>query len=517
MNKTQLTFLIIITAVAMNGFAKDERSRLSSKSVNCKDTVKPKMEAYNQARNQAQGPVQLDGNVIDEAIECHSLAKVASLNGADLLVDPESKHTMDRTITCEMKAGYTLDYKSCLNALKVYNWIKVSEQALTLQEEVRTQNNNKRLQEKVAERSAQGDVQGASIDAVIETNKQMKQMNQERMAAYTAAVGALGSALAMWQGSDAKGIQKACANKTIQGDPFGLGTEITSTIDCKKAITKSMETQKQAIFANEDAKGRFTLELTKFVAQGVKAGIAANQFKNVANKLEGAKQVEQEHDDIILDKCVLAPADPSCIKPGQRISGQKYQGSDFSMGSGNNNSFGMEDGADSSFGEIGDLTDIKDPETVAGVNNPFMDEAKQANEILNPAGAASSQGGGAGAAGGGGGGGGGLGGGGGASLGDDLQGADSAPDKEAEIKASKVAGSYNKAGAKGFTGVQGGKEEANPFSSLFDAKSEGGGIEEDRSIASGDIDGEASGLFQKISKRYGQVQADKRIEANNLE
>jgi hypothetical protein len=44
-----------------------------------------------------------------------------------------------------------------------------------------------------------------------------------------------------------------------------------------------------------------------------------------------------------------------------------------------------------------------------------------------------------------------------------------------------------------------------------------GGVEEERSIASGDIDGKASGLFEKISRRYTQIQADKRIEAKNLE
>lgn len=498
----KLITILVATSVSINGLANNSRTRLSSQADECVKVVKPRVAA--------QAPT-----ADTEAIKCHSLAKVALLSGNDLNTDPEHKQTLDKKITCNLKAGYTLDYKSCLHAIKVYNWIRVSEQALTLQEQVRTKNNNQKLQEQVADRSAKGDVQAASIDAVIETNKHMKQMNQERAAAYTAAVGALGSALYQWQDKDPK---KICAGKTLGGgNDFNLTPEKLAEINCMKALTGSLEARGRDIFANEDAKGAFTLALTEFIAQGVKAGIAANQFKNVANKLEGAKQVEQEHDDIILDKCVLAPADPSCIKPGQRISGGKYQASDFSMGSGNNNSFGMEDGADSSFGEIGDLTDIKDPETVASVNNPFMDEAKQANEILNPAGAASSQGGGAAAAGGGGGGGGGLGGGGGASLGDDLQGADDAPDKEAEIKASKVAGSYNKAGAKGFAGVQAGQEEANPFSSLFDAKSEGGGIEEDRSIASGDIDGEASGLFQKISKRYGQVQADKRIEANNLE
>ncbi len=58
-------------------------------------------------------------------------------------------------------------------------------------------------------------------------------------------------------------------------------------------------------------------------------------------------------------------------------------------------------------------------------------------------------------------------------------------------------------------------KDDNPFANLFDGKG-GGKLEEDRSIAS-EIDGQDSGLFSKISKRYGLIQADKRIEAKNLE
>jgi hypothetical protein len=110
-----------------------------------------------------------------------------------------------------------------------------------------------------------------------------------------------------------------------------------------------------------------------------------------------------------------------------------------------------------------------------------------------------------------------MGGGGGAQLGGDLDGANKEAEKEAQVKATKVSGVYESSGGGGFKAVGKGKDDANPFASLFDQQGEAGGVEEDRSIASGDIDGNASGLFQKISKRYSQIQADKRIEANNLE
>ena len=83
-----------------------------------------------------------------------------------------------------------------------------------------------------------------------------------------------------------------------------------------------------------------------------------------------------------------------------------------------------------------------------------------------------------------------------------------------DIKTNKVSGKY-KAGGGGYGAVKGSKDDANPFASMFDAKGEAGGVEEDRSIASDD--GEGSGLFHKISKKYGQVQQEKRLDSQNLE
>lgn len=497
--KTNVLTILILTSLSVNGLANNNAPT---------NTPYSDGNAYH-CLKLADAPIP-ENKIDDERNKCQAVSQTAQLAGANLRVNPEEKATLDKRVICKRKAGYTLDYESCTKAAQVYDWIRVAEQGMTMQEQIRTKNNTARINEKVAKSAAQGNVQGASIDAVIENNKHLKQMNQERAAAYTAAVAALGSAIASWQGSSDKDIAKLCEGKKVTGNEQ-IGVPAESCIKAVKTTTDHMGIN--TVFANRDAKAGFIMALTEFIAQGIKAGIAASQFDTTADKLEKAKQDYTEPDQIVLEKCALAPMDPACIKPGERVSGQKYEGASFSMGSGNNNSFGG-DGTDSEFGEPGDLTDIKDNETVASVNSPFMDEAKAANDILDPAGAASAPSGGGAA--GGGGGGGGAPGGGSASLGDDLQGVDDSPNKEAELKAKKVAGSYKSAGAKGFSGIRGSKEDANPFASLFDAKTEGGGIEE-RSIASGDIDGKASGLFQKISKRYSLIQAEKRIEANNLE
>ncbi len=497
--KTNVLTILVLTSLSVNGFANNNAPNNGPYSDG---------NAYH-CLKLAETPAA-ENKIDEERNKCQAVSQTAQLAGANLRVNPEEKATLDKRVICKRKAGYTLDYESCAKAAQVYDWIRVAEQGMTIQEQVRTKNKTAEINEKVARSAAQGNVQGASIDAVIENNKHLKQMNQERAAAYTAAVAALGSAIASWQGSSDKDIAKLCEGKKVTGNEQ-IGVPAESCVKAVKTTTDHMGIN--TVFANRDAKAGFIMALTEFIAQGIKAGIAASQFDTTADKLEEAKQNYTEPDQIVLEKCALAPMDPACIKPGERVSGPAYAGGNFSMGSGNNNSFGG-NGTDSEFGEAGDLTNIKD-ETVASVNSPFMDEAKAANDILNPAAAASAQNGGG--AGGGGGGGGGAPGGGSASLGDDLQGVDDSPNKEAELKAKKVAGGYKSAGATGFSGIKGAKEDSNPFASLFDAKTEGGGIEEDRSIASGDIDGEASGLFQKISKRYSLIQAEKRIEANNLE
>jgi hypothetical protein len=285
------------------------------------------------------------------------------------------------------------------------------------------------------------------------------------------------------------------------------------TADVCKA---SMARNKGAIIANEDAKSALMGAIMEFTAKGAAAGIAMGQYGNAAKQIEAAKStIQDEQTDMMMEACVLNPTDPACAKTRNRVAGQSISAGEFGAGDmGGTNSFNL--GSDSEVvPEMGGETNIDEAAPIAGINSPFVDDAKIAKGILDPASAAQMQAtGGAGSSGGAAGGG--LGGG-GASLGSDLNGANKDGDKEAQIKTNKVSGAYSQGGGAGYKGVGKSKDDANPFASLFDAKGNGGGVEEDRSIASGDIDGASSGLFQKISKRYNQIQADKRIEAKNLE
>jgi hypothetical protein len=445
--------------------------------------------------------------------ECDRLAIAASLNGYSLDEAPLQKQTLDGKGGCFLQAGYTLDFNDCKRVLLAYNAVVIAEKAMIAQQAIRITENNQKANQEMAKQTAAGKGQEAALDAVEERSRQNAQMNTEKFYTYLTAVSALGGTLAAWQGKGSKAISKFCAkNLDVNKVKNDLGITLT-----QEECPQYLESDVKKLFANDDSRVNFTLLAAEYVKKAAEAKRLAGLNKDIAAKL-GNRPQDDEGEVAKFEKCALTPFDPECTKSTDRSATSTFKGGSFSMGSGEGHAFNMNDtGENSEFGEAGASTNLKDTTHVASVNSPFMDEAKAANKILDEAGAASVQPtGGAGGGGGGGGAGGGFGGG-SASLGNDLQADSSDSNKSSDIKSKQFSASYSKGGAK-FGAVKGGKDDnANPFSSLFDSKTDsGGGVEEDRSIAS-DIKGEGSGLFQKISKRYVQVHQDKRIEARNLE
>lgn len=424
--------------------------------------------------------------------------------------DPRSvqKQSMDGKVKCDKPFSYTADYEECEKALASYNFIVNSETFMNLTQTVRTDVKTSNINKEAVAQASNGDSQTAMFTAAEETNKHMKAIEAEKALAYSSAVAALTYAYRQIPNQD-DAVDKCVRSK--KGDGEDMGKFVRE--ECKKTV----EAHKGSILANQQNKAAIFEAIAQMTAKGIAAGIKMKQYGNNAQQIAQAQAaITEETTDMMIELCEANPQDPACLTPGGRTSSSGTFGmGEFGFGGdGANNVFGVTPEG-SEFGEVGADTNLDDKNSVAGINSPFKDEAKKAKDILNPAAAAQTQAQGGAAGGGAGGGGAGGGGGGGASLGSDLAGKDPDGDKEAQIKAGKVSGSYSAAGGGGYRGIARGKDDANPFSSLFDQK--GGGVEEDRSIASGDIDGKASGLFEKISKRYGQVQADKRVEAKNLE
>ncbi len=402
---------------------------------------------------------------------------------------------MDKKITCNLRASYTIDYRACVRALNLYNGVVVAELAMNTTQRIQTDLRNQDLQRDVAQRAARGDTQGAAMDASIQSQQQQRSQNQIKLMAFGTAVVALGGSVVGFPGESA--AVAYCGN-------------------CQATVRSN----RSSILGNSEAKAALIMAAAEYASKAIAAGFAMRGNESNIAAVEAAKKAtEQEQQDLMLEPCQFNPTDPACLRSGNRVAGSgSFRTGDFDMGGGaGNNAFNMNPEGTEVIDPVG-ATNLDPNNPVAGVNSPFVGDAKIAKDILNPAGAAQSQATGGAQGGGAGGGSGGGAGGGSASLGNDLQGKDNEGDKEAQIKTSKVSGMYGAAGGGGFKGVSSGKDEANPFNSLFDQQGgPAGGVEEDRSIASGDIDGKASGLFEKISRRYTQIQADKRIEAKNLE
>jgi hypothetical protein len=450
---------------------------------------------------------------------CRNLEVTAVANGGDLNGDGNMAVSQDKRIQCQKVGDFTLDWKSCKSGLDAYNMIVIADAALDLTQKIRTQQQNQQMSQQVAARSAQGDMQNAALDASIQANNSLANMNKEKAAAYMAAVGLLGSKIAGWQGKSDGALGKICSsNPPKSAVPLPpnsvLNPNVKNFLPEKKTCLEALQKVRNsdAVFANESAKAQLVGAFMEYMQKAAAAGMAAKQLSNIAKAVEQVKQGTETNEPSTFDRCVVAPNDPACQTPGSRTPAQEYAGGDFSVDGLGSNMIGGNPLEDTEI-KMGDPTAL--PDKVGDASSPFADKAKDADGILNPAPAASLGSGAAngmqsGAMGGMGGRGGGAG---GAALGNDLKGPETP--KQNDVKANQVGGAYKFTGGQGFKAVAASKDN-NPFSSLFDSKSQGG-LEEDRSIASDDIGGKDSGLFMRISKRYGKVQSDKRIEALNLE
>ncbi len=444
-----------------------------------------------------------DPEVINTAdyLECKTLEKLSEKRKIEISSRKEQLvvTSMNKKVQCSAKASFTYDFESCEHAINVYNYVLLAENAMNLQQQTRTEFNNQKLQAQAQERAAKGDFQVGALDVNEKAQKFSANLYKERVGAFSAAVTALVTAAGKIKTES--DVKKLCATKTD-----------LSEADCLKYSAG----HKQTVLANAQAKQVLHLEAARYTAEVLRSvGEMNRSLANAKTTAQMKNNLNEMNDgQNNLDNCFTNPTHPQCVINRDRTAIDPVAGGGINFGGdGANNAFDFNSGLNDS---------LDDPEAstynaqeVAAMGSPFSDEAKAAQGILDPAAAANVEFGSGGGVNGGGGG--------GSSGGGGLGGGSGAPSEEGDqvAKTSITGGDVEmedgSAKGKGFSALSKGKQaSANPFASLFDSKA-GGGLEEDRSIASGDISGQASGLFQKISKRYGQVQADKRVETNNLE
>lgn len=508
--KKTMSFILSMTfaasAFAQNGTGtKDKNKNQSDK--NSSVASKCSAELASQKAKRLETPL-----VPISLSNCENLIVVAKLNKASLQTPAEKKKSVDNKYQCERLGGFTADYNDCTRVLSMYNGVYMAEQAMHSAQSLQVSQKNTSQTKEVAARSAQGDGQNAAIDAVIARNEMNAKLYKTQALTYTAAVGALSSQLARWEGL--KGLNKKCASADLNqvSEEMGLKEGIKG-VQCSDIVLNQAD--QSLMFQNQATRTMLELATAEYLRKAADARKQAGISEYVGDRYKNAAAMSDD-EDLVLDKCVVAPTDPACVAAAAatQTGTGTFAGNTIDFGNGTG---GLEyDPLNPN--TTNDLTDpavTGDSDVVSGISSPFEDDAKAANGILDPA-AAATLGAGSPASAPAGGGGAGGGGGGSASLGNDLAGANSDANKDPDVNSSKVNGKYKEGAGGGFQAVSKGRGDSeNPFASMFDTKGENGGVEEDRSIAS-DGNGPAL-LFQRISAKYSEVEKSKRIESQNLE
>lgn len=461
---------------------------------------------------------------------------------------PDRASPADNAFECTKNSSVTQDWEACRKAIKTYTTLVGLEKAMQTTSGIQNQIAQQKIQKEVSQKAAEGNLQTAALEAVAQQNKSNAAILHQQMLFYGSQGAALEAQVKAWPTQRKTVCKKqvdkstltvmykqAQENTPIQKKPDGKGGFIYSNLavgsgptgivmDTKFQVNSGNEVCNTVLkkltdsdlFPNDTARAVLQAKAMEALSKAVAAGIDANKLKQNAAKAETLANVYNEDTaDAMVELCAVDPTNVKCKTSGTRVNQAAYQAGDFNIGgNGVGQAFNLNpNGATAE--EIGNAGTVG-PNNVADITSPFADEAAKSSELLDRAGGASYTSAGAGGGGGGGVGGGG-GGGGSAALGGDLQGADK-DNKEAEIKTSKRDGGYSEAAGGGFQAMGSpSHDDENPLQSLFDQEGAKGGIEEDRSIASEDIDNSNSALFEKISKKYVKVHGEKRIEANNLE
>lgn len=479
---------------------------------------------------------------------CIAIRLASGLSGLSG-IETDDDFSKDKMIKCKLRSPTNQDWVVCQQGIKTYNTLTGLDGAMQLSTGIQSQLAQDKIQKETMKEAQAGNLQTAALQATADQNLANAKLLEQQASFYGGQAAYLETFVATkWPSkvktvcsskriAEVKGLIEQNINGAIKtayqatsngaqtqpvkvevaGVSFGMSNNpsVSGTIteaNCIKILDSGFINKSTELFPNSSARSALQNKAIESIGKAAKAGIDANKLRKNAKVAETLKdQFVDPGGDAMVDLCRIDPANVQCRGTGTRVNQAGYQAGQFNLdGGGNGQAFNLNPSAGTGE-EIGNIG-TGEATNIAGVTSPFADEADKASDLLDEAGAASYT---AGGAAGGGGGVGGGGGGGSAALGGDLQGAEK-DDKEAEIKASKRDGGYASGGG-GFQATGSGSSDENPLQSLFDQDGAKGGIEEDRSIASEDIDNSNSALFEKISKKYAKVHGEKRIEANNLE
>ncbi|MEX0799253.1 MAG: hypothetical protein WD025_07395, partial [Bacteriovoracaceae bacterium] len=412
------------------------------------------------------------------------------------------------TFTCKRKAPWTVDFKACKRALHFDAGFDMAGAFTPAAIGMKRAENNGNISKDLGKGVAEGD-QNAHINA------QKRRLKREAENSYIQAGVSGGHATSLF--ATAKSfpspdrLSTACSDST---DGY-YGNE---AINCGVAsIVDRNPYMQQDIFANQGFKDQLYYKMAGKLTQGAIHTIMGSQNTKQANDLDTIQKEYEKffNQDAItpefvdVNYCQQNPSAPSC-QNGNRVDHQNDTGGfgniDFQNQGGGNFSFNkdIEDGFKAE--EKLSAAEKKAREKLGkvmgeGGANTFSDD-------FSAPGAAKAKIGHGGGGGGGGGAGGGAGGGGGGTAPAPKKAGGGNPNQEGvtKAKAKYVSGGGGGINYKPGASAKAKKKDANPFSKMFGSK-------KGRNIATTveDIAPARSKLFEKISKRYGKVTADKRL------
>lgn len=418
--------------------------------------------------------------------------------------DEEKYSTYDQKITCKKDGMFTADFKFCKRLVDTYNASSVAENTGKIAENVSVGQANVKAAQMMAEDP--NNVQDKSLEGA-EMIADRKILHEKiKVGMYSANAALYAGFVMSWP--TPKNLGKRCAKN---------GGGITARACCTYASAKYFST----IFKNYEMKRRFTHELFYALGKAGAAGVMWSLYKKQKDALGDAREELAELEpedynglspDMLTNLCQADPNAPGC-RAGRNLVNQG------AVGQGNinfNGAGGAQMGAASpsenfqfDFDE-GGAANLSDEdrnaisETIAGGKSGrggFEDNVAAAQKVARTPGEG--------------------GGGGGGSAGKaSAPGLSGAAKQGGDPKSKMVTdsgGRGNSKGSGGFAYTGGGyryaggkKGDKNPFSGLFGKKGSKGGVSV-RGVASKEIGDKSFGIFDKISRKYSEVNKAKRL------
>lgn len=416
--------------------------------------------------------------------------------------------TSDGKYACQKKSKYTVDYKSCMRTMIVYDTLMISAQTAETGMQLNISNRQAELAEDQAEGAANGDAHRSALSAMHDNLGVQKNTEAGRIGMYSAQFAAYSAMLASYV--------------TPRNFASRCGYEV-----CQTALDTIAENENQQLmanlFANQYVMGAFTQEIMNAAGQLTAAGVRFKHYNDqqdvVNDAIADLDSIEEQIGDdttVSFDNAFCA-SNPTNSRCQAQLNGNFNTTGGFSFSGaslGDNNGQVVDLNTDSSSGSnsvartnsdsstdsaaIDDLRDIMNSDDPTRANShDFV--APGAAKISGGGGSGGGGGGGGGAAGGGGGGGGG----GAPSEAEAGQSGSSRAAREARVKYAN-AGSGNSGSSRNNA-----NRRKNPFDQMFKKDKN---TRSTASVVEKDIQSKKVDLFERISKRYDNIIQQRRLK-----